>query len=226
MNKKFTIPNKSNLTDLKFDYIDSTIDQYYRPVQGYFMQKRLRIIFEKMFEDKFDNVNPNILDLGYGGGTFFPALSIFSKNLYGIDLHEELEIVNEILRKENVKADIRTESIFKTSFETGFFDCIVCVSVFEHFFDKEIDRAFDEIKRITKNKGSIYLGFPTKNIISNFIIKNILGFEPDKIHPSGHSEIISKINNHFDNFEVIKYPNFLPSNLGLYCVVKITNDTK
>ena len=41
MNKKFTIPNKSNLTDLKFDYIDSTIDQYYRPVQGYFMQKRL-----------------------------------------------------------------------------------------------------------------------------------------------------------------------------------------
>lgn len=224
MKKKiFKIPKKSNLKELKFEYIDSTIDQYYRPIQGYFMQKRLKIIFDDLVKAETKN-DSNILDIGYGGGTFFPALANFSNNLFGIDLHKELDIVNNILSKENINADISTQSIFQTNFNDNFFDIIACVSVFEHFYDAEIDSAFKEIRRITKKNGTIYLGFPTKNLISNFIIKNILGFEPDEIHPSGHNEILSKVIQHFRQHTLIKYPSFLPSNLGLYCVVKIIND--
>ena len=35
------IPAKKNLIPLNFEYVDDTIDQYYRPIQGYFMRKRL-----------------------------------------------------------------------------------------------------------------------------------------------------------------------------------------
>ena len=78
---RLIIPKKENLIPLKYGYIDSTIDQYYRPIQGYFMRKRLELALSMLGEKKLEK----ILDVGYGGGTFIPSLSGLSKKVYGID---------------------------------------------------------------------------------------------------------------------------------------------
>src|SRR3989338_693276 len=100
---KLSIPKKENLIPLKYTYIDSTIDQYYRPVQGYFMRKRLDLAFSMLGRKKFDKV----LDVGYGGGTFILMLSKIAKKVYGIDTlpRKQMEIVGDILKKEGVSAE-------------------------------------------------------------------------------------------------------------------------
>lgn len=160
-----------------------------------------------------------ILDVGYGGGTFIPALSQLTRHVYGIDLHDKMKVVHKILRKERIRAVLSKDSIFKTKFPERFFDRVVCISVLEHFRGKELDRACREMKRILVPGGYIILGFPTKNSISNFIIRHILKFTPDEIHPSGHTEILAAVKKTFHNCHVSVYPSFLPMHLALYVMV-------
>lgn len=213
------IPNKKNLLPLTFEYIDQTIDQYYRPIQGYFMRKRLSLALDMLTARPYKKVE-RILDVGYGGGTFIPSLAKISKKVYGIDLHQKTAIVNKILAKDHIHAYLTKDSILKTKFPSGFFNTIVCISVMEHFKGKELDQACGEMKRIITPHGLVVLGFPTKNIISNFIIEHILKFKPGDIHPSGHEDILRAINKNFSRYEIVSYPKYLPLDLALYVVVK------
>ncbi|OGZ28578.1 MAG: hypothetical protein A2427_00835 [Candidatus Nealsonbacteria bacterium RIFOXYC1_FULL_40_7] len=216
---KLRIPNKGNLQPLNFEYIDETIDQYYRPIQGYFMRKRLSLALDILSAQPNRKVK-RLLDVGYGGGTFIPALARLATRIYGIDLHDKMAVVRKILRKEKVHATLSKDSILKTKFPAFFFDRIVCISVMEHFKGKELDQACKEMKRILAPRGIAVLGFPTKNIVSNFIIKHILKFTPDEIHPSGHRQILDAIKKYFPTSRVTAYPPFLPMELALYVVVK------
>lgn len=220
------IPDKKNLLPLNFEYIDDTVDQYYRPIQGYFMRKRLDLALKFLIDSKKHKVK-RILEVGCGGGTFLMALSQLGKEVYGIDLHDKMAVVRKILRKERV-GNIRLSkaSIFKTRFKDRFFDRVVCISVMEHFKGKELDNSCIEIKRILADRGYVVFGFPTKNIISNTIIERVLKFEPDDIHPSGHKQILAAIKRNFDTFEIISYPSFLPLDLSLYVVVKAVKSKK
>jgi 2-polyprenyl-3-methyl-5-hydroxy-6-metoxy-1,4-benzoquinol methylase len=183
------------------------------------MRKRLSLALTMLTAPTYKKVE-RILDVGYGGGTFIPTLSRLATQVYGIDLHDKMHVVNKILRKEKVKAALSKDSIFRTKFPANFFDRIVCLSVMEHFKGKELDQACREMKRILVPDGFAVLGFPTKNIISNFIIENILKFKPDEIHPSGHTQILETVRKNFSTSRVTVYPPFLPMNLALYVVVK------
>ncbi len=222
MKTKLIIPKKKDLKDLSYDYIDSTIDQYYRPIQGYFMKKRLEIALSLMKQKRVDR----ILDVGYGGGTFMPTLARLCKELHGIDTLPNPKDVENILKKQNVKAKLITGSIFKTSYKKDYFDTIVCISVLEHFTKRELDRSVCETYRILKPGGYLVMGFPTKNPLTDFIIKNILGFTPDEIHPSGHKQIIEAIKKNVSVDKIVHYPSFLPIDLSLYCVVRIVKNKK
>src|SRR3989344_3126630 len=140
---KLLIPKKENLASIPFEYLDSTIDQYYRPVQGYFMRKRLEIALKLLGDQKTER----ILDIGYGGGTFFPSLDIIGRQLYGIDIHQYKDRVHKILKKEGIDAKLYNASVFKLPFKDNFFDRVVCISVLEHFKGKELDKAIEEINR-------------------------------------------------------------------------------
>lgn len=215
---KLLIPKKENLIPLKYEYIDSTIDQYYRPFQGYFMRKRLDLVFSQLGNRKVDK----ILDVGYGGGTFIPMLSKIAKKVYGIDTMPYPDKVYEILRKEKVKGvELKIGSIFNTKYKDNFFDRITCVSVLEHFKGKEINRAVKEMYRILKPGGYIVIGSPVKNPMTDFIIDHFLSFNPDDIHPSGHKQILKGIRDEVKIEEVIHYFPFTPLDFSLYFVVRI-----
>src|SRR3989344_4552982 len=216
---KLSIPKRENLIPLKYTYIDSTIDQYYRPVQGYFMRKRLDLAFSMIGRRKFERV----LDVGYGGGTFIPMLAKVAKKVYGIDTlpEKQLKLVNEILKKEGISADLIVGSIFKTSYKSNFFDGIVCISVLEHFKGRQLNKAVNEMYRILKPGGVMVMGFPVKNPMTDFIIDHFLSFDPNDIHPSGHKQILNAIAEEVKIEKRIHYFPFMPLNLSLYCVVRV-----
>lgn len=216
---KLTIPKRENLIPLKYTYIDSTIDQYYRPFQGYFMRKRLDLAFSMLGRKKLDRV----LDVGYGGGTFILMLAKVAKRVYGIDTlpRKQMETVKEILKNEGVSAELVVGSIFKSPYKNNFFDGIVCISVLEHFKGKELNRAVSEMFRVLKPGGVLVMGFPVKNPMTDFIIDHFLSFDPNDIHPSGHKQILSAINEEVKVDRRIHYFPFLPLDLSLYCVVRV-----
>ena len=217
---KLIIPKKENLIPLKYSYIDSTIDQYYRPLQGYFMQKRLELVYLMLGNRKVDR----ILDVGYGGGTFIPMLSKIAKKVHGIDTMPYPEKVKKILKRENVKAELKVGSIFKTNYKNNFFDRIACVSVLEHFKGEEINKAVSEMYRILKPGGYLVIGSPVKNPMTDFIIDHFLSFNPDDIHPSGHKQIIKGIKDEVRIEKITHYFPFTPLDLSLYFVVRIKKD--
>lgn len=215
---KLFIPRKENLIPLKYEYIDSTIDQYYRPFQGYFMRKRLDLVFNQLGNKKVNR----LLDVGYGGGTFIPMLSKIAEKVYGIDTMPYPNKVQEILKKEGVKgAELKIGSIFKTKYKNNFFDRITCVSVLEHFKGNEINRAVKEMYRILKPGGYIVIGSPVKNPMTDFIIDHFLSFNPDDIHPSGHKQIIKGIKDEVKVEKITHYFPFTPLDFSLYFVVRI-----
>jgi len=214
---KLLIPQKKNLIPLNYEYIDSTIDQYYRPLQGYFMRKRLELALFMLGSSKVDGV----LDVGYGGGTFIPSLAQLAKEVHGIDTMPYPQKVNKILKKEGIKAKLTVGSIFKTPYKSNYFDRVVCVSVLEHFKGRELNKAVKEMYRILKPGGYLVMGFPVKNTVTDFIIDHFLSFNPDDIHPSGHKQIIKAIKEEVTIDKTIHYFSFLPRDLSLYCVVRI-----
>jgi len=222
MKTKLIIPQKKDLKDLNYGYIDTTIDQYYRPVQGYFMRKRLELALTFMKNKKVDR----ILDVGYGGGTFMPTLVRLCHELHGIDTLPKPKDVEGILKKQNVRAKLITGSIFKTPYKEDYFDTVVCISVLEHFITRELNESIREMYRILKPGGYLIMGFPSKNLLTDFIIKNILGFTPGEIHPSGHKQIIKAIKKNVSVDKIVHYPSFLPIDLSLYCVVRVVKNKK
>ncbi len=216
---KLSIPKKENLVPLKYTYIDSTIDQYYRPFQGYFMRKRLDLAFSMLGKKKFDKM----LDVGYGGGTFIPMLAKVAKKVYGIDTlpQKQMETVKKILKQEGVSVDLKVGSIFKSPYKNNFFDGIVCISVLEHFKGRQLNKAVSEMYRILKPGGVLVMGFPVKNPMTDFIIDHFLSFDPNDIHPSGHKQILSAIKEEVKIEKRIHYFPFLPLDLSLYCVARV-----
>jgi SAM-dependent methyltransferase len=108
--------------------------------------------------------NKKILDIGCNIGITLSFLEK-SNELYGIDIKSSF--VNKS-KKINPSASIHNASMNKLPFKSDFFDVIVLMNVFPSYdfkitsSDKKkfINETFDEIYRVLKKNGKIYLSTP------------------------------------------------------------------
>lgn len=196
---------------------EDPLKYYYWPVVGWFYKKRLLNTLALLGDGKkYDS----LLEIAFGAGILFPELSKRAYNLFGIEIHNEIAEVEKMLAFMNVRAELKQASLFSIPYPDAMFDAVVAVSVYEHI--PELDRAMMEVKRVLKKGGIAILSFPVRNIITDSFFR-LVGFNPRKIHPSGHRDIMAAASRHFEIEESLFLPAFLPMDLCLYCTLRCRN---
>lgn len=143
-------------------------------------------IFGKMYFGRIKNILKffiqsgqkfaNVLDIGGGLGLFslnfklnFPESDIF---ILDYSLHEGIKEIltkNPTLRvNDYIKADIQEE----TPFHDDTFDLIFALDILEHVKNPSI--AIDEILRILKKNGLLFISVPTESILLR-LVRNLIG---------------------------------------------------
>lgn len=194
---------------------DDPIDYYYRPVTGTIYRNRLRYAVELLGPDRYDAM----LEVGTGSGILLPELSRHTRRLVAIDIHDKLDDVREFLAKERVEAEVVHGSLFEMPFRDGEFDALFCASVLEHLTD--LDGALNEFARVVKPGGTLVLGFPVRNVVTDAFFR-LAHFSPRDIHPSSHRDIEAAIDR-CPGLEFVRrraLPALLPLDLSLYDVCK------
>ncbi len=115
---------------------------------------------EKLFKE---NNAGRILDVGCGAGrhTFYFASKGFE--VYGFDEDEEaIENDKQMLRKEELKADLRVWDMTKPMpYQDEFFDAALAVRVIHHTSISNITKIVHELDRVLKPRGFLFLQVPS-----------------------------------------------------------------
>jgi SAM-dependent methyltransferase len=118
--------------------------------------KRISDIIELLEESPYQSLN-SFLDVGFGNGEIAEWLSQKGKAVTGIGLNLHSYLAD--LDKLNQKGIKTIEcSIEQTPFADQSFDCIVMSHILEHCLN--IGLVFDELKRILKSNGWLFIFLP------------------------------------------------------------------
>lgn len=107
-----------------------------------------------------------VLDLGCGTGRHLVFLAKKGFDVYGFDVAEEgVKIAKNWLKEEGQKADFKIGSIYKRlPYPDNFFDAMISISAIHHGKIEEIRKTIEEIKRILKPDGLIFINLRKRKI--------------------------------------------------------------
>lgn len=147
-----------------------------------------------------------ILDLGCGeGGMIRAILNKFSqKEIIGVDISPRRI---ELLRKKFPKHKFLCEDVNKTSLKKNEFDLIICTQVIEHVENDK--KLIDEIYRILKIRGKLYITSVIKNPWAIYKYRNNNKFVLDPTHEreySSEQEFISLFRERLKLIKIKKNP--------------------
>lgn len=188
---------------------EDPIDYYYKPIIGYFYRKRIQLVLNLIKHYTFDR----LIDIGYGCGLLFPALSEHAHRLFGLENHGKHAEVRRRIKKLGVDVTLYHGDLRDLSSLPKNFDAITLVSVLEHI--KEIDSAARELAAIQPRGTMLFCGSPVKNKITDLIF-TLFGFDYEKHHPSSHRAIINALGKHYRILKLTWFPRFLPLDYSLY----------
>lgn len=171
--------------------------------------------------DRFlSNPCRRLLEIGLGPGLFIPNLSKKCVNFFGMDIHDELGKIEIKMHEDNiVNCSLVRSDINQIPFQNETFDMIVCQSILEHL--KDPDTAISEIFRVLRKDGKVIIGFPVKNRLTKFLF-SLLGYDDNKIHPSGHNEILKSTSSKLKLEKMIFFPHIFGLENSLYFAGKFS----
>jgi SAM-dependent methyltransferase len=113
-----------------------------------------------------------ILDLGCGTGRHLLFLLKNKFEVYGLDGSPNgLEIAKNWLIEENLSSELVCQKIEnKFPYEDNFFDAIISIHVLHHNLMKDILFTVNEMERILKPNGYIFMTFP---LLQGFYVKKL-----------------------------------------------------
>lgn len=137
--------------------IPTNLYSHPNPFVRWFFWFRLKNIFILIKNCKY---NSKVLDLGCGGGVFFPSLSKLFKKVYAVDLSTiEAKRIKRLYQLENIK--IITGDLRNQKFSRNSFDLIIAADILEH-----IRNLSDPVKNIIhwlKPGGRLIVSGPKEN---------------------------------------------------------------
>jgi SAM-dependent methyltransferase len=194
---------------------DDPVDYYYRPLTAQLYLARLRLARRLLGSRRVGS----ILEVGFGSGVFLPELSAHTDFLAGIDVHDKVDAVAQMMDRLGAQAELRQASLFEIPFADGSFDAVVCLSVLEHLTD--LNSALSEFRRVLRPGGVAILGFPVRNPLTDAFFK-LVGYNPREIHPSSHVDIYGAAEHHpaLRLERRTHMPAFLPVSVAAYAACR------
>jgi len=100
-----------------------------------------------------------VLDLGCGSGRHLIYLAKRGFNVYGIDISKHgIKIAKDWLKKKRLKACLEIGDFYKKlPFKDNYFDAVISIAALHHGKIGDIRKLINEMKRILKPKGLIFI---------------------------------------------------------------------
>lgn len=138
----------------KWDALYNLTQNYNDEIVNYRVQQQLKMIHQYV-KDK----HASILDIGCFGGLLLSSLYKSGyTNLFGSDILDSKKTIH-------VSVKFSIDDITKrTHFRSNSFDLVIISHTLEHLYD--VESAMDEIKRITKKNGYVFITIPLDANIS------------------------------------------------------------
>jgi len=129
-----------------------------------------------------------ILDIGCGAGRHVVYFARKGFEVYGFDGDEEtLERAKKLLENENLRADLRVWDMTKQlPYRDAFFDAVLAVRVIHHTRLSNITAIMNEINRLLKTDGFLFLQVPSYE--SETFDSGTIWAEPGTLIARGGSE--------------------------------------
>lgn len=158
-----------------FDEAALKRDGYYNKKKSvpYKTQQSVRIIVLTLMKGDGANYN-KILDAGSGNGDFSILLSqqFPASRITGIDYSEDMITLCERAKEDKDNIEFEVANLLNTPFDDNEFDITVCVNTIHHIHKKDLDKAVEEIARITKK--TVILEIKNRNCLY-YPIKKLRG---------------------------------------------------
>ncbi|MBT3690769.1 class I SAM-dependent methyltransferase [Candidatus Woesearchaeota archaeon] len=159
-----------------------------------------------------------VLDVGCGVGYFTNLVELKGAKGFGIDISKECIK----LAKENFKGEFLEGDITKLPYENNFFDVIHCDEVIEHLSLNEARLMVNEMQRVLKKGGRIYVKTPNKEATGyRWLLQKFKGQQKIKKNDTHIFEYTKReLYNMFNKFGInyIKQETYIPNKgvLGVF----------
>jgi ubiquinone/menaquinone biosynthesis C-methylase UbiE len=214
--------NSLNLLPEQALLVTSEIDHAnwnYRPLLG--RVQRLR--FELIRSILRGTHATRLLEIGYGSGVFFPELSKYSDELYGVDPHRFPDKVRSVLAQNGVKANLVQGTATDLPFKNCFFQTVVAVSALE--FIDDLEKVCHEVKRVLQPRGSFVVVTPGHSPIVDLGVRIMTGASPKNDFQNRREGVLPSLYREFVVNQRVDYPS-LAYGVRLYTALALGDPRK
>ena len=170
---------------------------YMIPIFGYMYFRRIKSIIKKISQIKNFFFFSTILEVGGGFGLFgasfkmnFPEREVYLLDIYS---NKIMNFVKNIMTNKfniNLKYNFECDIQCKPSYKSNSFDLIFALDVLEHLEYPNL--SLDEILRILKKNGILFISVPTESKLINSIRYLYNKLKPVEINPHWNGTIKSE----------------------------------
>jgi ubiquinone/menaquinone biosynthesis C-methylase UbiE len=184
---------------------------YYYPAIGKLYRQRVELCLAEC------KGGDRVLDIGFGSGVNFPNLNEMYREIHGLDLKTDVDIVSKAFQAIGVNTHLRNGTILKMPYPDEFFDTVILVSILEHLKPDEQTVAFEEINRVLKPGGQVVYGVPVEHPLM-VIAFRLLKVNIRDHHFSTEKEVVEAARNVMQEVRIIDLKPGIPILKSVYQV--------
>jgi ubiquinone/menaquinone biosynthesis C-methylase UbiE len=191
------LPEKELIRTSRVDHADWN----YRPFLSFVMRRRFALISSLLPRVRVQR----LLEVGFGSGIFLPELARKCTDLYGIDVHDEVDQVESRLEHYGLAAKLSRQDAATMDFPNEFFDVIVSVSALE--FIDDIKSAARQLARVLVPHGRLIAVMPNKFALLDFALHAATGEDAERDYGGRRERVLPSL---LEYFRVIRRKTFFP----------------
>lgn len=191
-------------------------DWNYRPVLGGIQRLRFSLALSLLPPQ-----SDRILEVGFGSGVFMPSLRRIARQLYGIDVHNNVARVRMALASRGLDAELVRSPAEALPFKTGCFDTVVAVSSLE--FVTTLSAACCEVRRVLRTGGLFVVVTPGHSALVDAGLRILTGNRARQDFSDRREKIIPTLLNYFNVDKRRTAPPMGGNVISLYHAFRLTS---